>query len=96
MTLPFDGAISDYFETGAPDDVRAALKTAGKSDILTPTYPHRERMKRKDYERQIQALQIELVKLQAWAKETGARVASFSRGAMRRAKAARSNAFAKT
>ena len=80
MTLPFDGAISDFFETRAPDDIRATLKTAGKSDILTPTYPYAERMKRKAYEREMAALQIELVKLQAWVRDTGARVACVFEG----------------
>ncbi|MEL6617466.1 MAG: polyphosphate kinase 2 [Pseudomonadota bacterium] len=80
MTLPFDGAISDFFETRAPDDIRATLKTADKSDILTPTYPYAERMKRKAYEREMAALQIELVKLQAWVRDTGARVACVFEG----------------
>jgi len=75
MELPFDGAISAYFKTEAPDEVRNAIKRAEKGDILSPTYPHTERMPRKAYEQELHNLQIELVKLQAWAKETGARVA---------------------
>ena len=62
MTLPFDGAITEFYETGAPDDVRDKIANADKDDILTPTYPHTERMKRKDYEREMEALQVELVK----------------------------------
>ncbi|WP_420011248.1 polyphosphate kinase 2 [Tateyamaria sp.] len=80
MSLPFDGAITDFFETGAPDDVRAKIKDAQKGDILTPTYPHSARMKRKAYEADMAALQIELVKMQAWASETGARVACVFEG----------------
>ena len=75
MTLPFDGAISAYFEDEAPKDVRKAIEKADKNDILSPTYPHDERLSKKDYEREIEALQIELVKLQAWAKASGARIA---------------------
>ena len=71
MTLPFDGAISAYFEGEAPKDVRKAIEKADKDDILTPSYPHDDRMSRKDYEREIEALQIELVKLQAWAQSVG-------------------------
>ncbi|MFT6024134.1 MAG: polyphosphate kinase 2 [Ascidiaceihabitans sp.] len=75
MTLPFDGAISAFFKDLAPDDVRRAIKRAEKGDIINPNYPHSERLARKVYERQLAALQIELVKMQAWAKDTGARVA---------------------
>jgi polyphosphate kinase 2 len=75
MELPFDGAISDFFQTGAPDGVRTAITRAEKGDILDASYPHSERLNRKAYERDMAALQIELVKLQAWAKDVGARIA---------------------
>ncbi|MCV2892309.1 polyphosphate kinase 2 [Lentibacter sp. XHP0401] len=75
MELPFDGAISTYFEQDAPEAIRNALKRADKDEILNPAYPHSERMPRKAYEKELDALQIELVKLQSWAKETGARIA---------------------
>ncbi|WP_299725553.1 polyphosphate kinase 2 [uncultured Tateyamaria sp.] len=80
MSLPFDGAITAFFESGAPDDVRATIASADKGDILTPSYPHSARMKGKDYERQMAALQIELVKMQDWVNETGARVACVFEG----------------
>jgi len=75
MELPFDVAISTFFEQDAPEAVRAAIKRAEKGDILSPTYPHSERMPSKAYEKDLARLQIELVKLQTWAKETGARIA---------------------
>lgn len=80
MTLPFDGAISDFYENGAPDDIRAAIKDADKDDILAPSYPHDQRMKGKVYDAEMEALQIELVKMQAWVNETGARVACVFEG----------------
>lgn len=80
MTLPFDGAITDFYETGAPDDVRDAIKDAGKDDILSASYPHSARMKRKDYEKDMEALQIELVKMQDWVSHTGARIACVFEG----------------
>ncbi|MCT4608612.1 MAG: polyphosphate kinase 2 [Pelagimonas sp.] len=73
--LPFDGAISAFFENDAPKNVRDAIADAGKDDILDASFPYRKDMKRKDYEAQMAALQIELVKLQAWAKDSGARIA---------------------
>ena len=75
MELPFDGAISTFYTSEAPDEIRDAIKRADKGDILDPNFPHQERLARKAYEKDIAGLQIELVKMQAWAKETGARIA---------------------
>mgnify|MGYP001553573720 FL=1 len=80
MDLPFDGAISAYFKEEAPAAVRDAIKAADKDDIIEPNYPHSERMERKHYEEQLEDLQIELVKMQAWVKKTGSRVACIFEG----------------
>ena len=74
MDLPFDGAISRYFRKEAPAAVRAAIEDAGKDDILSPAYPYRAEMRKKDYEAQMAALQVELVKLQADVKASGRRI----------------------
>jgi polyphosphate kinase len=74
MTLPFDGAISRYFREGAPEALRLAIANGGKDDILTPSYPYREEMKRKDYDSHMGALQIELAKIQAGIKASGQRL----------------------
>lgn len=80
MELPFDGAISAFYKNDAPDAVRKAVKSAQKDDILSPTYPHDSRMGRKTYEREMAALQIELVKLQAWTRGSGTRIAMVFEG----------------
>lgn len=80
MNLPFDGAISAFYENDAPDDVRAMVKSAKKGEILSETYPHKKRMGRKAYEREMALLQIELVKLQAWVRDTGTRIAMVFEG----------------
>lgn len=74
MDLPFDGAISRYFREGAPKDVRKAIEKAGKDDILTASYPYREEMKGKEYDARMEALQIELAKMQAGIKADGKRL----------------------
>lgn len=74
MTLPFDGGISRFYNDSAPKDVRTAIQNAQKGQILNPDYPYAKRMSRKAYEAEIAALQIELVRLQAWARETGERI----------------------
>ena len=75
MTLPFDGAISKFFNEDAPADLREAILKGGKNDILAASFPYAKRMKRAEYETEMAALQIELVKFQAWVKATNARVA---------------------
>ncbi len=75
MQLPFDGAISAFFENDAPASIRNAIRRADKGDILDTSFPHTERLNRKSYEADIAKLQIELVKMQAWVKSSGARVA---------------------
>ncbi|MFY0691097.1 MAG: polyphosphate kinase 2 [Paracoccaceae bacterium] len=75
MTLPFDGAISAFFETDATEAVRTAIQTAKKDRILSPSYPYETRMDKDAYEDTLEALQIELVKLQSHLKESGQRVA---------------------
>lgn len=74
MTLPFDGAISGFFANEAPEDVRRAIEGAGKDDILAESYPYPEEMKGKVYDAEIEALQLELVRLQADARDTGKRI----------------------
>ena len=94
MKLPFDGAISRYFETEAPEAIRNAIKRAtDEDDMLYYDYPHAERMKKKTYEKHMDALQIELVKMQSWAKETGARVAIVFEGRDAAGKGGTINAF---
>ncbi|MEP2718608.1 polyphosphate kinase 2 [Pseudophaeobacter sp.] len=75
MKLPFDGAISRYFKDKAPKAVAKRIKGSDKDDILAKDFPYAERMGRKQYEKEIKALQVELVKLQAWVKQSGARIA---------------------
>jgi len=74
MTLPFEGAISKFYHEEAPARLREVIGSAGRKDILSNSYPYKRPMKRHEYEDTITALQIELVKLQAWVKSSGARI----------------------
>ena len=80
MTLPFDGAISAFYENDAPTDIRRAIEDGSKKDILTESYPYDKAIDRDDYEDQITALQLELVKLQADVKASGKRLAIIFEG----------------
>lgn len=74
MTLPFDGAISRYFREGAPKEVRKAIENADKDAIMTASYPYREEIRGKDYDKHMEILQIELAKMQAGLKVSGKRL----------------------
>lgn len=80
QALPFDGEISRFFQNDLPEDMRAEIKAADKDAILSDTYPFSERLDRKVYEKRLEELQIELVKLQAALKESGQRVAVIFEG----------------
>lgn len=56
-----------------PDWVAERVLTAGN-------YPYEERLKRSRYAAELQRLQIELVKVQAWLQETGGRVIAVFEG----------------
>lgn len=75
MTGAKNREISEFYTNRAPAAIREMIDRAGKDDILNPGYPHDRRLPRKAYERDMDDLQIELVKLQSWAKATGARIA---------------------
>ncbi|MEX2519740.1 MAG: polyphosphate kinase 2 [Paracoccaceae bacterium] len=68
------GEIRDYFERKAPNEVRKSIETAKKGEFLDPDYPYKKRMGGKEYDREMDELQIELVKLQSWVKAKGERV----------------------
>lgn len=80
MDLPFDGAISEFYEKHAPDHIRNAIARAEKGDILNQDYPHSDRLARKVYEKELASAQIELAKMQAWAKESGERIVMLFEG----------------
>lgn len=74
MTLPFDGGISAFYNDAVSADIRTAIQSAGKKDILATDYPYEKRMSGAEYSKMMAALQCELVKLQADVKATGKRV----------------------
>lgn len=75
MTKPFDGAISDFYHTMAPADVKSAIALAKSKDILDPKFPYDKVMDKADYQRHMDLLQLELAKFHNWVRTTGRRVA---------------------
>ncbi len=74
MPLPFDGAISAFYDDAAQAALRDKIEGAGKNDVLDDTYPYDERMNRKEYEATLEALQLELSKLQRHVNTSGKRL----------------------
>lgn len=72
--VPFDGAISKFFENDAPKSVRKAVEAGSKRDILSDSYPYDRWMDKESYEADLKVLQVELVKLQHWLTESGHRM----------------------
>lgn len=72
---PLDGGISAFYRDEAPRDVVKAIKSAKKGEILEPTYPYKKRWSSGAYDEALSDLQIQLVQMQSWVKETGQRVA---------------------
>ncbi|KJZ20201.1 polyphosphate kinase 2 [Loktanella sp. S4079] len=75
MDLPFHGGISRFYNEDAPATVREAIANRGKSDIINPDYPYKKRWDKDEYEDALEKLQLELVRMQAWVRDTGQRIA---------------------
>ena len=74
MDLPFNGAITNYLKTDAPKDVRRAIEEADKNEILSKAYPYRTEMSHKDYDAQMEGLQLQLVRMHYDLKAKGKRL----------------------
>ncbi|SET83049.1 polyphosphate kinase 2 [Oceanicella actignis] len=78
---PFDGAVTRFFESEAPDEIRETVRKArDDSVILDPNYPYPRRLGGKEYREAYRILQIELVKLQAWMAASGHRLIAVFEG----------------
>lgn len=74
QAIPFVGDITAYLETGAPPAIRDAVLNRDKDDILSETYPYDREMKGKDYDKHMEKLQVELVKMLFDLRATGKRL----------------------
>src|ERR1700691_6741402 len=62
------------FDTGGLMGKNSAKKHAKRSTVETAAKGAPEKLSKKDYERELFKLQVELVNMQTWVKETGARI----------------------
>lgn len=71
--LPHNAGI-EIPEDLIPKDIRKKLAKTPRGKHLSGDYPYRDKLKRRAYEEEKAQLQIELLKMQHWAKESGERV----------------------
>ncbi len=67
-------------DDAVPEKIRKKVARAKKKELIGPLYPYPRKMKRLDYEAQKRELQIELLKLQQWVKDTGERLVMIFEG----------------
>ena len=63
-----------------PEHVVEKVAKAKKKELIGPEYPYPRKMKRVEYEAQKEDLQVELLKLQKWVKDTGERLVMIFEG----------------
>jgi len=80
--FPMVDLIDEQVRTTIPKELVERVKGAEgkKKKIISSTYPYPKRMKTEDYEAEVELLEIELVKMQAWVKEVGERIVMLFEG----------------
>jgi polyphosphate kinase 2 len=74
-SFPMVELIAEQVRTSIPEELVTKVKKAkSKKDIISASYPYKKQMKNSEYLEEIELLQIQLVKMQAWAKEVGERI----------------------
>lgn len=73
LTVAGKKRIFDISDTKLPDWIE-------KKALLSGGYPYDKKMPRKDYEKTLETLQIELVKLQTWIQQKGERIVCLFEG----------------
>lgn len=57
-----------------PKDIRKKIEKTPKGKLINGDYPYSDKLKRGEYEEEKERLQVELLKMQHWVKESGQRV----------------------
>ena len=73
--LDFPGETGHQIPTeGIPPEVLKKVENARRKQVISDSYPYQTKLSRSTYESQKAELQVELLKLQRWVKETGQRI----------------------
>jgi len=81
-SFPMVELIAEQVRTSIPKELVERVEAAKdkKKKIISPNFPYEKCMKSEEYAEEVKLLQIELVKMQAWVKETGERVVMLFEG----------------
>lgn len=61
-------------DKGVPEHIVKKVSKSKRKHLIGAQYPYKKKLKRDEYERQKADLQVELLKLQKWVKDTGERI----------------------
>ncbi len=73
-------AKASSIDKAVPEKIRQRVAKAKKKELIGPQYPYPRKMKRMEYEAQKEDLQVELLKLQQWVRNTGERIVMLFEG----------------
>jgi len=74
-SFPMVELIDEQVRTSIPEELISKVKKAkSKKHIISANYPYPKQIKNSKYLEEVELLQIQLVKMQAWVKEVGERV----------------------
>lgn len=79
-SFPMVELIAEQVRSSVPPEIVDRVRGARKKQIISSTYPYPTAMDGDDYEDEVELLAIELVKLQAWVKDTGERIVMLFEG----------------
>jgi polyphosphate kinase 2 len=79
--FPLIALIEQKVRESVPKEiVDRVMACTSKKQILCTTYPYEKCIKKKQYEKEIKLLQIELVKMQTWIQKTGGKIVMLFEG----------------
>ena len=75
------GVIDDQVRKSVPAEiVERVVRVKSKKQLISASYPYQRTMKGAEYDKIIQLLQIELVKMQAWVSHSGEKIVAVFEG----------------
>jgi polyphosphate kinase 2 len=67
-------------DNGVPKHIVEKVSTSKRKHLIGPQYPYKNKLDREKYEQQKADLQVELLKLQKWVRDTGERIVMIFEG----------------
>ncbi|MEW8147888.1 MAG: polyphosphate kinase 2 [Candidatus Thiodiazotropha endolucinida] len=67
-------------DKGVPKHIVEKVNTSKRKHLIGPQYPYEKKMGREEYEKDKAELQVELLKLQKWVRDTGERIVMIFEG----------------